>query len=234
MIESDRAKFAEILMGLSAIKPGAKLTREGIALWWNAMQDWPLEEFTAAASHLAKSVEFMPSPFHFEQLRKAGRMTAPEAWLLVLDRARGKHELEGDWNDPTLQRALAVIGGLRVIELSPTDKTTFLERRFCEHFETMQTVHDTRDALPQLARDPVRALPRQHTIFEPFIARDPPALPAPRTSTTERSASIQMRDTQADIRKLAAAGLSVDDIAKVLTQRHVTVEEIRQALEVAA
>src|SRR5690349_13020064 len=75
MQPADRKKFIEVLTGLAAMKPGGKLTPESIELFWNAMQDWALEDFVAAANHLARSHEFMPNPYHFEQLRRAGELT---------------------------------------------------------------------------------------------------------------------------------------------------------------
>lgn len=152
MQPADRPEFVEILEGLAAIKPGAKLTPAGLRLWWNSMSAWPIAEFREAASHLARSVEFMPSPFQFEQLRKAGRMTAGEAWALVLEHARsGADEPE----DPLTRRSLRAMGGLRTVSMSQTDRTHFLEKRFCEHYEALQDVTEVREALPAIADTPL-------------------------------------------------------------------------------
>jgi hypothetical protein len=152
VIPADKPKFIKQLVGLAAIKPGKDLTPEGCEIWWQAMQDWQLEEFQQAAAHLAKSVEFMPSPFHFEQLRKAGRPTAGEAWADI--RAMARRSYEGEPADPIAARALQALGGLRAVAMCDSDKVHFLERRFAEHFEQIQDAEGVRTALPQIAPDP--------------------------------------------------------------------------------
>jgi hypothetical protein len=151
MTPTDKPRFIKQLMGLAAIKPGKELTAEAYEIWWQAMQDWPLDEFKQAAAHLAKSVEFMPSPFHFEQLRKAGRPTAGEAWADI--RAMARHSFEGEPTDPIAARALRALGGLRSVAMCDSDKVHFLERRFADHFEAMQDSEEIRQALPQIAED---------------------------------------------------------------------------------
>jgi hypothetical protein len=183
MKPSDKAKFVETLMGLSAVKPGKELSREGIEIFWLAMQDWTLEQFKAAASHLARTVEFMPNPFHFEQLRKQGELTPGEAWERALAWARSGGHRGGPMADPSkdpgpqVGAAVAILGGYEAIAMSPQDKTCFLERRFCEHFEQIQDAHSTRAALPQIAADPrVRRLIASHSTEHPH-ARTPKGAP---------------------------------------------------------
>jgi hypothetical protein len=149
---SDKPDFTAQLMGLSAIKPGAKLTKEAYEIWWQAMQGWSLDDFKAASAQLARSVEFMPSPYHFEQLRKAGRPTASESWAKVLAAVRASAYGRGGVvvND-LVDRAVAGIGGYRAIGMSEQDKTHFLEKRFNEAFENLQDAEDVREELPQIA-----------------------------------------------------------------------------------
>ena len=141
MTPKDKPQFVATLEGLAAIKPGAKFTTQALEIWWQAMRDWPLEEFRAAASHLAKSVEFMPNPFHFEQLRKASLPSAAEEWANVLEIARGH---AGRPMSAAAERALAALGGIHVVAMSETTKTHFLERRFCEHYSDAQTTSEAR------------------------------------------------------------------------------------------
>lgn len=162
MQSSEKPAFVAILNGLAAIKPGGKLTPEAYEVWWLAMQDWPLAEFRDAAAHLAKSVEFMPSPFHFEQLRKAGRPTAGEAWAKVLHYVRTgfykwdyPNQLQqrtdvSAINDPLIERVVNALGGYKAIAFTDSDKIHFMERRFSEHFEAMQDATEVREALPEL------------------------------------------------------------------------------------
>lgn len=150
MTPQDLPEFVAVLTGLAAIKPGGKLSREALKVWELAMRDWPIDEFREAAAHLARSVEFMPSPFHFEQLRKAGRPTAGEAWATVLEYARAGAD-PSSVLEPAAVGALRAIGGIRAVMMSETDKTHFLEKRFAEHFATKQDADDVREAVPQIA-----------------------------------------------------------------------------------
>lgn len=149
MKQSDLPEFVAILTGLAAIKPGGKLSREALKVWELAMRDWQIEDFREAASHLARSVEFMPSPFHFEELQKAGRPTAGEAWTQIRQMARGS--LTGEPDDPAAAKALRAIGGLRAVGMCDFSKIEFMERRFAEHFEAIQDADDVREAVPQIA-----------------------------------------------------------------------------------
>lgn len=151
MTPADKTKFIKQLVGLASIKPGKDLTPEAYEIWWQAMQAWSLEEFIQAAAHLSRSVEFMPSPYHFEQLRKAGRPTAGEAWEEI--RAMARLSYEGEPDDPVAAKALRALGGLRTVAMCDSDKVHFLERRFAEHYEAMQDAKDTREAVPQIAQD---------------------------------------------------------------------------------
>lgn len=159
MLPTDKPKFLAVLNGLAAVKPGAKLTPEGLDVWWHSFENWSIEEFSSAAAHLAKSCEFMPNPFHFEQLRKASELTAGEAWSEVLAIARA----DGDWHhDPKVMAAVRALGGFKAISMSHVDSTHFLERRFCEHYETIGDAEEVRESVPLLARrlpyDPTKLL----------------------------------------------------------------------------
>lgn len=169
MIAADRKKFAEVVLGFAELK-GKQLSAPAIELYWRSMQGWSLDDFLAAAEQLVRTSEFMPTPKDFEDLRKAGRRTAGEAWTIVLDYARhnftqwdtGLPCLNGhakpEPDDELLLRAVRAIGGFKAVAMSPTDKTVFLERRFCEHYEQMQGADEVREALPQLAFSGRRAL----------------------------------------------------------------------------
>lgn len=157
MTPEDETQFCAVLKGLSSVKPGNKLTPEAIDLWWMAMQDWTLDEFKQGAAHLMRSVQFMPSPYHFDQLRKASRPTAGEAW----ERARaacgsaiqcGQVTHNGTCGDPLIDRVVRAIGGYGVIAMCDREKLTFLERRFAEHYESIQGAQDVRLGVPQIAQ----------------------------------------------------------------------------------
>lgn len=163
MQQADKERFVDVLKGLAAIKPACNLTNESYEIYWLALRDWPFDDFKRAAVHLASESEFMPNPFHFEKLRKAGRPLAGEAWARVLEFARR------DWRpggghlrdpriefDETTRRAVDAIGGFRAIAMSDSNSTQFLAKRFAENYDGLQDVQDTRSALPQLAARPDR------------------------------------------------------------------------------
>lgn len=195
MIASDRATFIEIVLGFAELK-GKQLSAPALELYWRALRHWELEQFREAAEHLLRSCEFMPTPKDFEDLRKAGRETPAEAWIeaqrhLVWD-VRG-YKLSPHCPE-LIARVIRAIGGADVIAMCEQEKLHFLERRFCEHYETMLDAEDVRNAVPQIAFDPhagIGALLSRHEprrqgllpIGETFKAdppRRPPAIaPAP-------------------------------------------------------
>jgi hypothetical protein len=152
MKADDRKPFLEVVMGFTELR-GKTLSAPALELYWNAMQDWDLADFRAAANHLLRTCEWMPLPHHFEALRKAGRDTAGEAWIEAqkhLVWGLESYTLSHDC-PPLIARAVRAIGGAHVIAMTPQDKLPFLERRFTEHFEAMQDSEDTREAVPQIA-----------------------------------------------------------------------------------
>lgn len=144
MRPTDKRKFLEIVNGMAAIKPGKPLTPAALELYWNSMRRWSIEEFEEAANHLMASVEFMPNPYHFEQLRKAGELTAGEAWQIVLS---------GTPLDPEsrLGRAAKICGGQMAIRHANVERELpFIQRRFMEVYGELSEVDTVRDALPNL------------------------------------------------------------------------------------
>lgn len=150
MQASDRAEFVRVLNGLAAIKPGAKLTPEGLDLWWATMSDWSIETFRAAASSLAKSCEFMPNPYHFEQWRKSLGPTSGEAWAKVLDHVRSGAWRHSRIDDDRINTAVRALGGYVQVAMCSDEKLGFLERRFAEHYETACDAHEVRALIAPL------------------------------------------------------------------------------------
>lgn len=150
MLPTDKPEFVRVLVGLAAIKR-VELTPEAMGLWWSAMARWPIEEFKAAASHLVSAHEWMPTPFHFEQLRKAGEPTAGEAWTEVLAACV-------EWRNPErlpngrIARAAAAVGGFQAIAYAdPERDLPHVQRRFLQAYEELTDVDSVRVALPQIA-----------------------------------------------------------------------------------
>lgn len=158
MQPGDRAEMARILVSLAEMKPGGKITPEALELWYSAMSSWSIEEFRAAAQHLMLHEEYFPNPWHFQQLRKAQRMTPGEGWAIALQHVRSGSYHAGP-AIPEVERAVQALGGWKVIAWSSVDSLPFLEKRFASHFDQLADIADAREELPQLARDnPVRGL----------------------------------------------------------------------------
>lgn len=157
MKPEDKAEFAQTVTAAAAHKR-MTLTSLDHRFWWEGMQDWTLADFQAAMFRLIKTEDFMPTMKHFEDLRKAGRLTAGEAFAKALGWARS-----GAYNHPAktpeailIDRVVAALGGWSAISGSDPEKVHFLERRFVEHFETISDATDTREALPQISAQPER------------------------------------------------------------------------------
>lgn len=158
MQPADRAEMARILVSLAEIKPNGKITPEALELWYSAMSSWSIEEFRAAAQHLMLHEEYFPNPWHFQQLRKAQRMTPGEAWAIALQHVRSGAYHAGP-AIPEVERTVKALGGWKVLAWSTVDSLPFLEKRFASHYDQLADVADAREELPQLAHDnPVRGL----------------------------------------------------------------------------
>jgi hypothetical protein len=153
---ADKSEFSKVLLAFCELK-GKQLSLAAVDLYWRSMQRWSLRDFQMAAEQLLRTCEFMPTPKDFEDLRKAGRPTAGEAWSLARKHAdsclsHGHVTGGGTCGDPFIDRVVHMIGGYGVLFMCESDKLGFLERRFAEHFATAQEATDTRDAVPQLTR----------------------------------------------------------------------------------
>ena len=161
MKSQDRKAFVEVVLGFAELK-GKQLTAPALELYWRSLQHWELDDFKGAAEHLLRTCEFMPLPKDFEDLRKAGRPTAGEAWAEI--RAIARHSYTGEPNDPIAARALRALGGMRAIAMCDSDKVHFLERRFVEHYEAMSDADDVRESVPAIANEGIRLLAEQKRI----------------------------------------------------------------------
>lgn len=156
MRPTDLEAFAKIINGLAIMKRSPPLTDEALDLWWNAMQAWSIEDFRAAANHLSRSCQFMPSPFEFEQLRQAGRLSADEAWAEVKKAIATYAERlpsgkRTTW-DPFTDKVIAAVhaGGLETLGRVDDDVLPHIQRRFLTAYAEMRDVADVREAVPQI------------------------------------------------------------------------------------
>jgi hypothetical protein len=148
-IEGD--KFRNIISGMGRMY-GAEPDGLVLDAYWIALCDWEFQHFQAAAQRLMKTSKFMPRPSDFEDLRKAGRPTAAEAFAKAITWARS-----GIYTAPAktpeailIDRVVASLGGWIAITSYDQEKLHFLEKRFVENYEMIQDATDTREALPQI------------------------------------------------------------------------------------
>lgn len=151
MIDADKPEFLKVLNGMAVIKR-IELPKESIAMWWECMRgDWDLEEFKIAAAHVMKTSKWMPQPSDFHEIKKTGRDTAGEAWSKALKHASSSAYRNGNLGEEMIDRCARMIGGYQTIAMCDNEKLGFLERRFCEHYETLEDRIEVRSALPSLA-----------------------------------------------------------------------------------
>lgn len=167
MLNADMAKFTAALAELKALKPGPALTKEQFHAWWNHLRErWDLGEFQAACSKLADELDFMPNPYHFEQLRRrASEELAGEAWARVLACVRSGSYRRGVTVGWRADRVVAMMGGYATLGMSNTADVHFREKRFAELWGDVGDTVEARKALPnvsppmrigqQMASDPV-------------------------------------------------------------------------------
>lgn len=151
MQADDKIQFLKVLNGMASMKK-ATLLPEVLDLWWGCMADWNIDDFKAAAIHVMKNAQFMPTPADFEALRKAGNRKAGEAWDLAVQHAASGRYRNGAIGDALIDQCVRIIGGYATIAMSDVTKLQFIERRFCEHYDTLEEAHETRLAVPQIAK----------------------------------------------------------------------------------
>lgn len=130
--------------------------------YWLALGSWSLIDFRSACSSLMQTSKFMPKPADFNELSKANRRTPGEAWLLAKQSASscyyaGNYGPGGTSGDEVVDRVVRMIGGYAVIAMCDIEKLTFLERRFCEHYETLEDRTEKR-RLPQISLSELKRL----------------------------------------------------------------------------
>ena len=148
MDSNDKPEFVRVITSLAAIK-GKDLTKDVLLLWWQCLNDWPVDDFKNAAGYLLKNCQFMPTPFDFEQLRKKGEVSAHEAWAMALRHADGAWR-QGVLGDALTDQVAAALGGYSVIALTHKDKLGFLERRFLDAYKDLLDTSVVRKALPDM------------------------------------------------------------------------------------
>lgn len=176
MLPSDSKRFVDLMRGMGRIFSN-ELDNLVLDVYWITLRSWTLAEFEAAVGHLMATAKFMPRPGDFAQLRKAGQLTADEAWRLALSRCK-------EWRTPrepqdSVDHAVAAIGGYRGIALADIETALpHVQRRFLEAYEKIAAASEVRSALPTIAPTPELPAPRSNCRDGRFAAIGaPPAAP---------------------------------------------------------
>ena len=164
MTVDDFDEFCEVVVGFAELK-GKQLSAAALKLYFRAMQSWDMREFKAAAEHLLCTCEFMPTPKDFTDLRRAGELTAGEAWDLVL----GGAALLPNSREA---RAASIVGGQYAIRHADIERDLpHIQRRFMEAYAELSDVDSVREALPQIASPDYRIALRRPEPLSRIAAR---------------------------------------------------------------
>ncbi len=153
MRPEDFQRFNAVMNGMAKLYE-RDLDAPLLDAYWLALREWPLDAFENAAAHLMGKAKFMPRPSEFNELRKAQKPVAAEAWLKARWSCGTAYTpngyVGGTSGDPLIDKAVAVIGGYGAIAMCDESKLHFLERRFKEVYESIEDAQEVRQALPQL------------------------------------------------------------------------------------
>jgi hypothetical protein len=136
MQPKDRKAFLEVVVGFAELK-GKQLSAPALELYWNSMQDWPMDDFRRAATVLIRTAEFMPTPKDFNDLRKAAKPSAAEKWFT-----------KGISPDPIANQAMKIATQGRYVGHIPLDQLQWVQKRFIEAYDEIQDSAEARAALP--------------------------------------------------------------------------------------
>lgn len=148
MQADDYQRFRAVLAAIAKLYE-RELDGPLLDVYWLALRDWSLADFEQAAGHLVARSRFMPRPADFTEIRKAGAMTAGEAWAIAVQHARGAWRSGPAVAD--VERAVRALGGWPVLANATLQGLQYLEPRFGKAFDELQDRNEIREALPQIA-----------------------------------------------------------------------------------
>lgn len=158
MTSADRNDFCQIVLGFAELY-GKALSSPALALYWNSLQHWQLDDFRTAAELLLRRCAFMPAPRDFEALRRAAQPLAGEAWACVLTHLRGGYRGGAGIDDGgPIDQAVRSLGGYQSLALRDTQFLGIDERRFVERFAQIVEAVEVRRALPRLVHSNLQAI----------------------------------------------------------------------------
>ena len=131
MENTNRQEFARIMTGIAELF-GKPMSKDLMEIYWMACVEMPIQAFREAATKAAKSCEFIPKPVDFLKQALEYELTALEAWAQAVGSFSGMRSPPNSVRD----KAVDMIGGWNMIGQCNYDKLPFLEKRFCEAYET--------------------------------------------------------------------------------------------------
>lgn len=159
--QKHKPRFVATITALAEIY-GRELSPAVLKIWWAIMQSWDIDDFTAAASWLAKASEFMPKPVDFQAIRRYSVIPASEAWGKVLELLPGGYR-EGGVDELT-DKAVAMLGGYQELAMAKTDSLDFKRRNFVEAYEDIVDGRARAGLLPlNLGALPINGPPAGHS-----------------------------------------------------------------------
>lgn len=236
MKPADYESFCEVVVGFAELR-GKQLSKAALKLYWQAMQDWRLDEFREAAEHLLRTSEFMPTPKQFEDLRTAGEPTAAEAWTIVLS---GAPLPPGS----RMHRAAEACGGQVAIRHENVERSLpFTQKRFIDAYEDLTRVDPVREDLPQIAVHGARRALSAPTNIAAILPAEltprlpqpvPVALPSVSVVSTPAKVTTPPKSAREKIVKLLPLQMTDEATAKVAGESIDVVRQVRAEQECTA
>lgn len=115
-----------------------KISRELMAIWELLIDEdgLPAADVARAIKHHIRTDDWFPRPAQIRRLLRPDRNAkalALESWAAILASFSGGKMPD----DPTTQAAVRAVGGRQAIGHYPSDKLEWMQRRYCEAFETI-------------------------------------------------------------------------------------------------
>ena len=139
MNSKDKPRFTQIMLGM-ADNFRDEISEEGMAMRFDMLFEYSMEEVEAAAKKILRSRKFKGMPpiaeFH-EALHGSDRTQAIDAWGAVMKQLQGGMEPL----DPKIKETIRRIGGWDCLTRRTYDELQWDEKRFVEHYESVDEKH---------------------------------------------------------------------------------------------
>jgi len=133
METKDKPRFMQIMLGM-ADNFGDEISKEGLAMRFDMLSEYSIEDIEAAAKKILRNRKFKSMPpvaeFH-EAIHGSDKTKALEAWGAIM---KGL-EIDEMPTDPKSQEIIRRIGGWIWLGLQTYDELKWVEKRFVEHWD---------------------------------------------------------------------------------------------------